>query len=397
MNILFYQHQYPAFGGIETVTTLLARQFAADGHAVAIVSIRSRAGTTLLDELSPCVVVHQLPEDAYDSPSNREALRRILDAFSPDVVIFQDSYASIERTLFAALNDYRKGAVLKIIVEHNMPKVSVPCGELTLSLGLVKFVRRFLGRMLYPIRYWRRSSSERRRRRALYADADKYVFLSPRYIPISNRIAGMDGGEKLTALPNPIRPLTLEPNLSDKRKEILYCGSLIPAKGVSRLIGIWAELEAGHTDWTFTVVGDGAERQNLENQVVRLGLKNVRFEGFRADTETYYHRAAILVLASSFEGWPMVLGEAMQQGCVPIAYDSFAALFDIVEDGKSGRIVKFKNSAAFSNALDELMTNADKLAMLQRGAIEKTKEYDLATVARCWYALFNENHKRGIE
>ena len=96
MNILFYQHQYPAFGGIETVTTLLARQFAKDGHAVAIVSIRSRPETTLLDELPPGVRVHQLPEDAYDSPSNREALRRIIEAFSPNGVVFQDSYPAID-------------------------------------------------------------------------------------------------------------------------------------------------------------------------------------------------------------------------------------------------------------------------------------------------------------
>lgn len=389
MNILFYQHQYPAFGGIETVTTLLARQFAVDGHLVAIVSIRAKSGTKLLDELPSTVAVHHLPEDVYDSERNREALLAILNNFTPDVVMFQDSYAPIENTLFSALERYGRGPVLKVVVEHSMPKVEVPCGELSLSLGPIKFARRLLGQILYPARYWKRFAYERRRRRALYAVADKYVFLSPRYIPVSNRIAGMDGGEKLTALPNPIRPLTLEPNLSDKRKEILFCGSLISGKGVSRLIDIWAELESSHTGWVFTIVGDGEERRNLEGQVARLGLKNVRFEGFRTDTEAYCHRASIFVMASSFEGWPMVLGEAMQQGCVPIAYDSFAALFDIVEDGKSGRIIKYKDSAAFSDALDELMTNADKLVRLQRGAIEKANEYDLETIARRWCALVN--------
>ena len=388
MRIFFFLHQYPAFGGIETVTTMLAGAFAEDGHAVAIASSRSRPGTNLLDQLPKSVRVHQLPEDEFESEKNRVDLLGVLESFAPDIIVFQDSYAPIESTLFTALESY-KGVMPKVvIVEHSIPKVPVALGEMTLRDGVVRFVRRIAGRILYPVRYWKSLRHERRRRRYLYERADKYVFLSPRYKDMSNRIAGVDGGSKLAALPNPVRQVTKSPDIGAKEKEMLYCGSLIPSKGVGRLIAIWTELESRYPDWRFTIVGDGIERDELERRVKESGLKCVCFEGFQRETETYYHRASILVMASSFEGWPMVLGEAMQQGCVPVAYDSFASLYDIVEDGVSGRIVKAFRRSDFAATLDSLMGDDALRRRLQQGALIKSNEYSLQNIKNLWYSLF---------
>lgn len=387
MNILFYQHQYPAFGGIETVTTMLAGAFAADGHCVAIVSSRSRSGTNLLDQLPKRVRVHQLPEDEFESEKNRADLLDVFESFAPDVIVFQDSYAPIESTLFPALESYRGETPKIVIVEHSIPKVPVALGEITLRDGVVRFVRRVAGRILYPLRYWKSLRHERRRRQYLYERADKYVFLSPRYKDMSNRIAGVDGGAKLTALPNPVRQVTIPLDIGVKGKEILYCGSLIPSKGVGRLIAIWSELESRHPDWRFTIVGDGIEREELERRVKESGLKHVRFEGFQRETETYYHRASILVMASSFEGWPMVLGEAMQQGCVPVAYDSFAAAADIIDDGVNGRVVRHFHHKAYVAAVNELMNNADKRMRMAVAARQKSHKYCIENIKNEWYGL----------
>ena len=70
-SLLFYQHQYPAFGGIETVTTLLAKAFAEDGHEIRIVSFICKPGTDLLAQLPSSVRWQQLPESALDSAANR--------------------------------------------------------------------------------------------------------------------------------------------------------------------------------------------------------------------------------------------------------------------------------------------------------------------------------------
>ena len=388
MNILFYQHQYPAFGGIETVTTMLAGAFSDDGHGVTIVSSRSRPGTNLLNQLPKGVHVHQLPEDEFESEKNRTDLLDVLESFAPDVVMFQDSYAPIEGTLFAALESYRGVKPKIVIVEHNMPKVPVALGEITLRDGVVRFVRCIAGRILYPARYWKRLLYERRRRKYLYERADKYVFLSSRYKDRSNRIAGVDGGSKLTALPNPVRQVTMSPDIGAKEKEILYCGSLIPSKGVGRLIAIWSELESRYPDWRFTIVGDGIERDELEKRVKSSGLKRVRFEGFQRETEAYYHRASIFVMASSFEGWPMVLGEAMSHGCVPVVYGSFAAVTDIIINGETGYIVSPFDETAFVKSVAALMDNTVQRTVVAQAAVAGASQWDIDNIVEKWYSLF---------
>ena len=135
MNILFYLHQYPAFGGIETVTTTLANQFVKDGHNVLITSFVHKEGTDLLKKLAADADWVSLPDSDLDSPANIDALLGILDKFRPNKIIFQDSYANIQATLFAAIDKWEasstgamamvKHSVHPICVEHNMPSYKI--------------------------------------------------------------------------------------------------------------------------------------------------------------------------------------------------------------------------------------------------------------------------------
>jgi glycosyltransferase involved in cell wall biosynthesis len=369
---------------------MLASAFADDGHNIAIVSSRSRPGTNLLGQLPMSVHVHQLPEDEFESPRNIAALSKILENFAPDVIVFQDSYAPIESTLFAALESHRGVMPKIVIVEHNMPKVPVGLGEITLRDGVVRFVRRIVGRILYPARYCKSLRYERRRRQYLYERADKYVFLSSRYIRISNRIAGVEGCDKLIAIPNPVKTPLMVPDVNAKRKEILYCGSLIPSKGVSRIIAIWGKLEKMFPDWKLTIVGDGSERVQLERQAKMSASERVCFEGFQRETEVYYHRASILVMASSFEGWPMVLGEAMQQGCVPVVYGSFLSAYDIIDNGKNGCVIPPFDENGFIESLRRLMSDDALRIEIGKAAMQKSAMYSVNEIKNCWYNVFKD-------
>ena len=104
-----------------------------------------------------------------------------------------------------------------------------------------------------------------------------------------------------------------------------------------RILQTWALLEQRYPDWRLTIVGDGPDRVNLENQVFESQLENVSFEGFQ-NPRGYYERASILLLTSEFEGFPLVLPECMSFGVVPAVYGSYSAVYDIVEDGKNGLI-----------------------------------------------------------
>ena len=381
MNILFYQHQYPAFGGIETVTTMLANAFAADGHNIAIVSFIHKDGTDLLKRLHPSVKWHELPEPSFDSPENLKVLSSILADFKPDKVIFQDSYANIQYLLFSAMGSGRP-----IVVEHSAPRFSL--GRRMKPLTAVEIAKRIILFFLCPALMIRRFLYESARRKELFDKADRYIILSRNYRSCLVQMVGHERMEKLKIIPNPIMGCICKLDLMSKKKQILFVGSLLITKGVDRLLLIWHELAQQHVDWEFVIVGDGPDRLRFESMVKKWGVRRVRFEGFKNNVAPYYREASIFVMASDFEGWPMVLGEAMNQGCVPVVYDSFAAASDIIDDGINGRVVRHFKRKEYISAVDELMCNVILRKRMAFAAHEKAARYAIEEVKSCWYDVF---------
>ena len=68
-----------------------------------------------------------------------------------------------------------------------------------------------------------------------------------------------------------------------------------------------------------------------------------------------YARASILAAPSRREGWPLVLQEAMSQGCVPVVFNSYSAVYDVVHEDVTGLIVPSFDVAAFGEAVARLV------------------------------------------
>ena len=386
MNILFYQHQYPAFGGIETVTTMLANAFADDGHNVAIVSFIQKDGTNLLDRLNRNVLWRELPRPEMDCDANRNALLEVLKNFKPDNIIFQDSYANIQNVLFAAVESWKDSCRMSVhVAEHSSPVWLL--GKRIKPLLVREMLKRVILFMLKPYFTYRRFKYESRRRCELFDKAKAYVILSKNYEKAIQRLVGKTRMQKLHVIPNPVCDVQLEHNVVWKKKQMLFVGSLIPTKGVDRLLSVWRDICHRHSDWEFIIVGDGAERGRLEKFVDEKNICNVRFEGFKSSPAPYYHEASIFVMASDFEGWPMVLGEAMGQGCVPVVYDSFAAASDIIDDGINGRVIRHFKHRKYVAAVEELMDNAVKRKCFAEAARQKAAKYCMENVKKEWYGL----------
>lgn len=393
MNILFYQHQYPAFGGIETVTTMLANAFADDGHNVAIVSFIHKDGTNLLERLNRNVLWRELPRPEIDCDANRNALLEVLKSFKPDNIIFQDSYANIQSVLFAAVESWKDSCRMSVhVAEHSSPVWSL--GKSIKPLLVREMLKRVILFMLKPYFTYRRFKYESRRRCELFDKAKAYVILSKNYEKAIQRLVGKTRMQKLHVIPNPVCDVQLEHNVVCKKKQMLFVGSLIPTKGVDRLLSVWRDICHRHSDWEFIIVGDGAERGRLEKFVDEKNICNVRFEGFKSSPAPYYHEASIFVMASDFEGWPMVLGEAMRQGCIPVVFNSFASASDIVEDGVSGFLVKPFDKKQFAKRLECVMEDEDMCMKMARSAIAKTNEYSLDVIVAKWYSLLDKCRRK---
>lgn len=232
----------------------------------------------------------------------------------------------------------------------------------------------FYAFLRYPLCYLKRYFGERRRFHSIYEKVDAFVLLSERYREPFMRIAGLGQAPKVYALSN---PLLLSPcvALPEKQKELLYVGRLPwQHKRVDRLLKAWHLLERDFPDWRLTIVGEGPAQARYEELTAELGLQHVVFEG-RQSPEAFYARASIFCMTSTFEGFPLVLPEAQAAGCVPVVFDSYAAVHDIIENGVNGCLVRPFRLHLYAAALRGLMSNAARRAAMAEAAQQSVRRF----------------------
>lgn len=86
-------------------------------------------------------------------------------------------------------------------------------------------------------------------------------------------------------------------------------------------------------------MGIGSDLDSYKQYVRKHQLKQVSFRGLQVPEE-YYRQASIFMMTSKSEGWGLTLTEAQQYGCVPIAFDTYASLHEIITDRFNGFIIK---------------------------------------------------------
>ena len=200
--------------------------------------------------------------------------------------------------------------------------------------------------------------------------------------------------DKVQILPNPITIPSSDFifDFLQKRKEVLYVGRIDEnQKRIHRIIDTWALLEASFPDWKLIIVGDGVEKRNLVGKVIQLKLNNVVFEGFQ-NPSLYYKRASILMLTSEYEGFGLVVVEAMSFGVIPVVYGSYSAVYDIISDGVDGVILPYNkkgyDTEFATEKMKELMLDADKRNNLAQAAIITSKRYSVESIVDSWNKLF---------
>ena len=145
-----------------------------------------------------------------------------------------------------------------------------------------------------------------------------------------------------------------------------------------------------HPDWHLTIVGDGPDRQDLQNRIVETKLPNIEITGFRDPVE-YYERASILLLVSEYEGFPLVTIESMSYGVVPVVLGSYAACYDIIENGKNGFIVPTPfRTQMFADVVDSLICNKALLKRISEEAYNSSKNFSRRKIVGKWNELMDE-------
>lgn len=195
--------------------------------------------------------------------------------------------------------------------------------------------------------------------------------------------------KNVSVLPN---PLCLEPakNISSKKNIILASGRLYAwhVKGLDILIKAWAKIAYKYPEWKLEIAGN--DRNNHQAFLERIAIKEklnssqLSFLGFCKDVESLYKRSSIFVMSSRYEGFGMVLIEAMSQGCACIACDYKGRQREIIQNDTQGIICPVEDIDALSSAIERMITDKNYRQECQRNAIERSKYYNLDKTMDRW-------------
>lgn len=185
-----------------------------------------------------------------------------------------------------------------------------------------------------------------------------------------------------------------------KQKKVLSVGRMDRGdqKGFLRLIDIWAFVQESlkssmpppHCSWQLIIVGDGEIKGEIESKIKDLGLQDsIILKPFTKDIESEYLSASIYVMASYYEGFPMVLLEASSYALPCIAFDIATGPSDIIEDSKSGYLVQDNDLQGFANKLIGLMNDENKRKVMSECAKQTVKErFNKESIIPLWEEVF---------
>lgn len=219
---------------------------------------------------------------------------------------------------------------------------------------------------------------------------DKYIVLSPSYIETFSKEYRINTNVKFASIANPV-PFDPSPlDLVAKEKTVLIITRFQEhVKNIKKAIDIWKKFEKTNNDWQLIIGGYGEDYEMVYNYFVKKKLKRCKFIGKVDNPKELYRKASIYMMTSRHEGYPMVLLEAMEYGCVPIVYDSFTSIHDIIENDTNGLIIKPYSTKQYVQGLLDLITDNSKRERMARNAYNtiinsNTKE----AICSQWIELF---------
>ena len=180
-------------------------------------------------------------------------------------------------------------------------------------------------------------------------------------------------------------------NLSKKR--VIAVGRLDYQKGFDRLIQAWELIQENGTfhDWQLDIFGQGEWREMLQQMIDGKRLQaNMHICSPTKNIGTEYTHSSLLVMSSNYEGFPMVMIEAMACGLPVVAFDFKCGPKDIIQDGKNGLLVSNGDIQGLADAMMTLMGNEALRKRMGEEARKVISTYSEETVMSQWIRLFTD-------
>ena len=173
-------------------------------------------------------------------------------------------------------------------------------------------------------------------------------------------------------------------------KRVIAVGRYVYQKGFDLLLQAWAKIEKRHYDWELAIYGMG-DRTPYECLVEELHIDRNRchLNGPTDDIKQEYLNSSLFVFSSRFEGFGMVLIEAMACGLPVISFDCPCGPKDIVRHQEDGLLVPSGDVAELSDAIHQLLSDDALRHVMAKKAIVNVRRFELSEIAERWKNLYD--------
>lgn len=293
----------------------------------------------------------------------RSRLKKMLSSFvkeiNPDILI---GITHFRADFVCAI-----GSKAKIIIESHIPRSFIE-KSYNNNIFLINFYKK-----LYDMRYFH----------VIEEKADTIITLT------EGDLNQWTKAKRIQTIPN-FSNMHVQQLCDCSKKRVITIGRLCKEKGVDRLLDIWKSVIIKHPNWYLDIYGEGDMDKKLEHIIKSEKISNVTLRGITNNISEELSNSSICVATSYYEGFSLVLLEALKHGVPCIAFDCPFGPRTIIEDGKCGYLVEDGNIPLFTEKLCTLMENEPLRHKFSIASIERSQIFNVDSIMLQWKQLFEK-------
>ncbi len=364
-KLLYITNQVCGPGGLERVLSIKASYLAENLNYEVHIATLNQDEDSLFYDFSPKIKYHNITVGgnpiAYFKVY-RKGIKSILNTIKPDIVSVCDD--GIKGLLLPLL----VGKPCPMVYERHVSKNIEAKGDQSGIRGLItkmKFRLMDFGGSFY----------------------DKFIVLTNGNLNEWNL-------NNTTVIPN---PLSFFPDAQStvQNKKVLAVGKQSFQKGYDRLLKSWEIVQKTHPDWHLDIYGTINASEGLDQLASDLGVSDtVHFYAPLKNIAEKYQESSIYVMSSRYEGFGMVLTEAMAFGVPCVSFDCPFGPSDIIADQENGILVKNDDIKGLAQGMITLMSDEEKRKAMGENARASVAYYFPKRIASLWDDLFESIIKK---
>jgi len=355
-NICFVIHNIQCGGGTERVCATIANELCNRGYNISIISYDAKKAPFF--RFDPKIKIGNMLTNILERRTRRFKwyaawkLKRFLLANKVDLVIDVDT--------IHALWTYRaiKNTNIKWISwDHFNFTYCTKSFERMQALQLIEMYANKL---------------------VLLSKADKQTYLEETNIP-ENKIIQI------------YNPLSFEAESYQERnkKQVLAIGRISYQKGFDLLLQAWKIVETKINDWHLEIVCGYGDYHALEEEAHSMGIKNITCSPPTNNVQGKFEGSSIFVLSSRFEGFGLVLTEAMTMSVPCVSFDCPVGPNEIIINNENGLLAKPEDVNDLAEKLIYMIKNKDERIRMGKNAYESSKRFSIDTIIPQWIKLID--------